>query len=520
MGWKTLVLLPLLLLTACANSSGAVEPKQEATIALPQDIITLDPLDTLDAPSITVENALFETLVRRDDTGEIVPSLALSWSTSPDGLTWTFQLQKGVKFHDGSDFTASVVKWQFDRVLFDPDAPVRFRKQWQDVLESVEAPASDQIVFHLRSPNVAFMELVLLSNAGFITSKENFDRRGAKEAALHPVGTGPFIFESWTPGQEVVLKKNPDYWGEKAKLDTLIFRPISEANTQVIELETGGIHMATKLNAEDVGRLQSQAQIEILLTPAYRTRYLRLNGTNQLLSDLRLRQAMNYAIDGPTLVASLVGQLGVYNPAAILPRSSWAYPEEVTAYPYDPQKARALLEEAGWMLHDQGVREKDGQPLAITFLAPSGRYAADKEISEAVKKYLEDVGFQVDVKVLEWATFLEEYRARRFDLVLIGTDQESPEPALFLNPLVQTGGRLNYSDYSDTLVDSWLEAALNTSNRDERKELYKRVLSRVEELAWFIPLYDEVKVAALSSQLKGYRHNPATTRFDTLYIGR
>lgn len=520
MAWRWLFLLPFLVLLSACNDPAPEAIPQEVTVALPQDITTLDPLDTQDAPSLTVESAIFESLVRREETGEILPALAESWTVSPDGLTWTFQLRRGVKFHDGSDFGGDGVKWQFHRVLFDPDAPIRFRKQWQDVLEGVEVPAEDQVVFHLKSPNAAFLELILLSNAGLITSRQNFETLGAKDAALHPVGTGPFIFAEWVPGQQIVLKKNPHYWGQKARLDTLIFRPIPDANTQVIELETGGIHMATRVHPEDIHRLQANPHIQVFLTPAYRTRYLRLHGTKEPLSDIRLRQAMNYAVPGKAIVESLVGELGSYNPAAILPRSSWAYPEHLSPYAYDPPKAMELLEEAGWTLNSQGIREKDGQLLSITFLAPSGRYLADKEIAEAVKKSLEEVGFQVNLKVLEWPTFLEEYRARRFDLVLIGTDQESPEPALFLNPLVETGGRLNYSDYSDPLVDAWLKEALQTSDPAQRKEIYEKVLLRVQELAWFIPLYDEVKVAAVSTRLKGYVHSPSVTRFDTLYLDR
>ncbi|MBT9258879.1 MAG: hypothetical protein KM310_03835 [Clostridiales bacterium] len=524
--WMALSLL-LILLAGCGGSpssastgtSGPGGP-QELTVALVADVVTFDPLDIQDVPSSDVAGNVMETLVRRDEQGNIIPHLAESWTVSDDGLTWTFHLRQGVKFQDGSPFDAHVVKWQFNRVMFDENAPVRARKQFLDAIESMEVPDDYTIAFHLRAPNAAFMELVLLQNAAMIASKENFDKLGQADYARHPVGTGPFIFQAWVPGQLVVLRKNPDYWGEKAKLDTLIFRPIPEANTQVIELETGGIQVATKVGVEDIGRLRNNPDVEVLSTPSYQIRFLRLNGTNELLSDIRVRQAINYAIDVPTIVKTLVGEMGVYNPSAVMPTASWAHPGDMPTYGYDPQKAAQLLEEAGWTLGPGGVRYKDGRPLKITFLSPNGRYFADKEIAEAVKKALQDVGFQVDLKVMEWAAFLEDYRAGRFDIALGGWNQSSPEPSLFLDAMVMTGGRANYSKYSDPEIDQWLEEALLTPDREERAALYRKVILKVHDLAWFVPLYDENKVVAIRKEVKGYIFTPAFTRFDTIYIQR
>ncbi|MDI3270261.1 MAG: ABC transporter substrate-binding protein [Bacillota bacterium] len=499
------------------GTSGPSGP-QELTVALVADVVTFDPLDIQDIPSSDVAGNIMEHLVTWDEKGHIVPHLAERWTVSENGLTWTFYLRQGVKFHDGSPFDAHVVEWQFNRVMHDDDAPQRARKQFSDAIESMEVPDDYTIVFHLKAPNAAFMELVLLQNAGMIASRQNFEKLGPADYARHPVGTGPFIFVDWIPGQRVILKKNPDYWGNKAKLDTLIFRPISEANTQVIELETGGIQMATKVGVEDMDRLRRNPDVQVLSTPSYQIRFLRLNGTNELLSDIRVRQAINHAIDVPTVVKSLVGEMGVYNPSAVTPTASWAHPQQMPTYAYDPQKAAQLLEDAGWTLGAGNVRQKDGKPLKITFLSPNGRYFADKEIAEAVKKAFQDVGFQVDLKVMEWAAFLEDYRSGRFDIALGGWNQSSPEPSLFLDAMVMTGGRANYSKYSDREIDQWLRDALVTSNQGERAALYRKVILKVQDLAWFVPLYDENKVAAIRKEVKGYIFTPAFARLDTIYI--
>ncbi|MBT9258882.1 MAG: hypothetical protein KM310_03855 [Clostridiales bacterium] len=522
--WLLVLVSASLILSACGGTSKPAaegESVQEAVVALPTDIVQLDPLDIGDAPSSTVAAQIMEALVQRDENGNIQGALAESWETSPDGRVWTFHLRQGVKFHDGSDFNAEVVKWHFDRILSDPDAPQRFRKQWSDIIEKVETPDDYTVVVTLKSPNAAFLDLVILTNAGMIWSKANFEKLGAKEAALHPVGTGPFIFESWEPGQKVVLKRNPDYWGGAPKLETLIFRPIAESNTQVIELETGGIHIATKLGLEDVQRLQNDPNVEVLTTPAYQVRFFTLNLKRPLMQDPAVRQALNYAFDRTSTIQTLVGSMGVPSESSVLPVASWAHPEKgsLPSYGYDPEKAKEVLLAAGYELKD-GRLYRDGQPVEILFITPNGRYFGDREIAEVAKKAWEKVGFTVTLKVMEWAPYLEEVQAGNYDVAVLGWNQSSPEPSIFFDPLVKTGGRANYSGYSDPELDEWLTQGVQTTDMAERKALYEKAAQRVEENAWFVPLYNEMKVAGVRKEVKGYIHTPAFTRYNTIYIGK
>lgn len=509
--------------TQSRSQTGSGKPPapvaQDVVIANVTDIVQFDPLDIQDAPTSLVAGQIMEQLVDRDKDGNFKPALAEKWSTSPDGLTWTFELRKGVKFHDGSDFNAGVVKWHYDRVLFDQTAPVRFRKQWGDIIKEVKVVDSHKVDIILKAPNAAFLDLVVITNGGYIWSKESFEKLGAKQAALKPVGTGPFKFKEWIQGQKVILEANKDYWGEKPKLNTLVFRPIPEANTQVIELETGGVHLISKLGQEDVTRLKKNSEVQVEAVPAYRVRFLEINASRPPFNDLKVRQAINYALDTKAIVTSLVGDLATPSESAVVPIASWGHPKpgELPAYQPDLNKAKALLEEAGWKLEGDKLM-RNGKPFKFTLYSPNGRYFMDKEIAEVVKNRLTQLGMQIDLQVMEWAPYTEKTSKGDFDICLLGWNQSSPEPSIFFDPLVKTGGRANYAKYSDNELDGWLEEAVKTTDQAKRKELYAKAAKRVAEQAWYVPLYNEMKVAGTRKELKGYTHTPAGDSYETLYL--
>lgn len=522
-------ILSLALLAGCsgspASTGGTQTPsqqpvKQEVVVANVADIIQLDPADIGDDPSSIVAQQIMEGLVDRNAEGKFEPALAEEWSTSEDGLVWTFNLRQNVKFHDGSDFNADVVKWHYDRILSDADAPARFRKQWGDIIQEVKVVDPFKLEVHLKAPNAAFLDLVVLTNGGMIPSKANFEKLGAKEAALHPAGTGAYVFKEWVPGQRVTLESNPNYWGEKAKLSTLTFRPIAESNTQVIELETGGVHLINKLGQEDVDRLKQNDEVTFEAVPAYNTRALELNVNRAPFNDVKVRQAVMYALDTEAIVTSLVGDLAVPSKSAALPIASWAHPKDgdLNTYPQDLAKAKALLLEAGYTEGADGKMVKDGQPLKFEMYSPNGRYFMDKEISEVVKNQLTQAGFTVEMQILEWAPYLEKVQKGNFDMAFLGWSQGSGEPSVFFDPKVKTGGRGNYAGYSDAEIDTWLEEAVATTDQAKRTELYVKVAQKVADLAWQVPLYNEMKVGAYRNELKGYVLSPAEQQLYDIYL--
>lgn len=499
---------------ACAAAFAQSDRLIVATVA---DVVQFDPTDIGDAPTSLVINHVLEHLVARDADGQPGPELAASWTVSDDGLVWTFSLRDDVDFHDGSHFDAHVVKWHFDRVLTG-DGPTRFQGQWAAVIESIDVLDDYTVAFNLHAPTAGFLDLVILTNGGFIMSREAVEANGADAFALSPVGTGPFTFGEWVPGQHVLLHRHDGYWGTPAGVAELMFRPIPEVATQVIELETGGVHVVTAIGEEDWDRLQANPNVVAHSAPAYRTRVLRL--ANQApLDDQLVRQALAHAADYATIARVLVADMGTPSSNSIIPLASWAYSEVDNAPAYDPERASELLAEAGYTPGADGILQRDGQRLTVVIKTPNGRYFADREISLAVANQWRELGIDATVQVMEWAPFLDDMYSSQYQVALAGWNQSSPEPSIFADPLLGTGARANYGPWSDEILDELLPVAAAITDQGERTALYAEIIERVNDLAWFIPLYNENKVAAVSSRLEGYVHSAAFDRFELVSFG-
>ena len=487
------------------GSTGGGEPAadQEFVIALETDVVQFDPIKIQDATTSSVAGQIFEQLLRRTPDGQLEPALAEDWESDETGQVWTFHLRRGVTFHDGSPFNAEVVKWHFERAMSDES---NFAKQFS-IIESIETPDEYTVIFRLKEPSAAFIDNTILTNGGFIPSKKAFEEKG-EAFASEPVGTGPFRWHQWVQGQRVELVRNEDWWDEKPKLSKVVYRVIPEANTQVIELETGGVHLITRASREDLERLQNDGRFVVKVEPAYRNRYFMFNVTRPPFDDIRLRQAVIMAVDTKTIVESVAHPLTVPTDS-LIPKASWAYAEGLKTYGYDPEKAVQLLEEAGYVKNADGVLVKDGKPLAITIHTPDGRYFMDKTITESVANQLRQLGFQVDIKVLEWAAFLEDVEARNFQMAFLGWNQSSPEPSLFTDALVMTGGRGNDGGYSDPELDEILRQAMRVTDQEERKALYAQAQQIVNDNAWFVWVGNEALVWIYPKNITGFDPTPA-----------
>src|SRR5690606_31623186 len=279
---------------------GLAQAPQVFVVALETDVVQFDPVKIQDATTSQVAFQIYEHLLKRDYDGNLEPALATRWESDPTGQVWTFHLRQGVRFHDGSPFNAEVVKWHFERAM-GPDS--YFQTQYS-VIDRIETPDDYTVVFHLKEPNAAFIDNIILANAGFIPSKKAFEEKG-DAFPYEPVGTGPFKWNTWVKGQRVELARNDDWWGDGPKLDRLVIRVIPEANTQVIELETGGVHLITRASQTDLERLQQNPDVVVITKPAYRTRALEFNVAQPPFDDVRVRQAIQYAVDMPLIVRAL-----------------------------------------------------------------------------------------------------------------------------------------------------------------------------------------------------------------------
>ncbi|MDI6894785.1 MAG: ABC transporter substrate-binding protein [Bacillota bacterium] len=511
------VTMVVLLLAGCAGGKQPAEqqkPTQEFVIANVTDVVQFDPVKIGDAPSSFVASFIYEQLVRREFDGKFVPSLAEKWDVSPDGTVWTFHLRKGVKFHDGSDFNADVVIWHFQRAMGEGS---NFKKQFSTIKE-MKAPDAYTVQFTLSGPNAAFLDVVVTTNGGYIPSKKAFETLGDK-FAREPVGTGPFKYQEWVPGQRFVMVANDGYWGGRPRLDRVVVRVIPEANTQVVELETGGVHYISRAPKQDLERLSKNPAVKIHSGPGYMIRYLSFNTRAKPLDDIRVRKAINHALDVTTVVKTL--GVPMCTPAdSIVPLASWAYPgsDKLTHYPYDPEKAKQFLAEAGWKPGADGVLRKGGQPLKLTIDSPDGRYFMDKEMCEAFKNQLAKVGIQAEIKVMEWGAFLEEVRGGKYQVAFLGWNQSSGEPSLFFDPLVKTGGRGNYGGFSNAELDRLLDQGLATTDQPRRTEIYVKAAQIVNDQAWFVFLSNESEMVITSARVKGYRWSVPREDFTQITI--
>ncbi len=485
---------------------------QELVIAGEADVVQFDPLYIQELPTSFVAGMINERLVRRTVDGKVTGALAERWKISVDRRTWTFFLRKNVRFHDGSEFDASVVDWHFKRLL-DPRSGSLFRAQFS-AIEKVDVLDKYTVAFTLRQPNVAFLELVLLANGGLIPSKTAFEALG-RDFAFKPVGTGPFRFASWTQGQRVILERNPNWWGGAVAPSRLIIRPISEANTAIIELETGGVHFIQRASKEDLDRLARDPKVVVHRVPSYRIRYIVLNTTFGPFQDVRVRQAVTHAINMPQIVNTLAAGMAVPIDAMLPAGTPWMPPKGTyTAYPYDQQKARALLAEAGWRPGPTRIVQKDNQPFRLALATPNGRYFMDKEICEVVCNQLRQVGIDCSVRVMEWAAFLADARAGKTDAAFLGWNQSSDEPSLFFDALVKSDGRGNYTRGRDATLDSLLTEALIAFSEGRRKLLYARAVDLANQLALYVPVNTEYKVAITTARLQGYTHGAPQTGYE------
>ena len=336
----------------------------------------------------------FDRLVEWNEKLEIVPALAEAWQASRDGLQWTFTLRRGVKFHDGTPFTAEAVKANFERTEKDK---LRARTRVFGDVKAVEAVDAHTVRFVMERPKGLHVMLEnLASYNGAILSP------AALQQGKVTVGTGPFKYVEHRPGERLVLEANKDYWGGRPPLDGIVWHTVPDAATRVRMLETGEVDAATGIPFQDVARLQRRTDLAVQAPRMVVFYVLPMNTQRGPLKDARVRQALNHAVDKEQINKTVLFGLGRPLDSAVS-SAQRPYYKPVGGYPYNPERAKQLLREAGY-----------GGGLKLKFRVPAKRYAGAEQIAEAVQGYLAAVGVQTELEILEWATF-ESVTARPLD---------------------------------------------------------------------------------------------------------
>lgn len=427
---------------------------------------------------------VYEGLVRIDREGEIVPALAESWEVSDDGLSWTFALKEGVTFHDGEPMTPEDVVAKFERAT-DPDSG-HTHPEYYDAVERVAAEGN-AVTFTLSEP--ASSLLYNLARPDSIIY-----RAGTEETQRsQPVGTGPFRFAAWVQGSEVRLERFEDYHGTPAYLDAVTFRIIEDTNAQLAALQAGDLDLvAVALSPENALQLQNDPNIKVTEGSATTEITLALNNSREPLSDPRVRQAISHAVDKNAIVEGAMFGYGTVIGSHVSPIEP--YFEELNPYPYDPERARALLAEAGY---------EDG--LTLDFELPP--YPLERRAGEVIAQQLSEVGITANVTSVEWTTWLERiFTEADYQMTIIG-HAEPRDLGIYGNPDY-------YYRYDNPEVQALLERIETTSDEAEQLALYREVARTIADDAVNVWVFSPPYLVAAQKNLYGYWQDQPVVAID------
>jgi peptide/nickel transport system substrate-binding protein len=486
-----LFLVIFLLLTGLLFAAGAKEEKP-LNFALSGNPDTLDPQKTSGTLTFQTVKSIYDTLAEPDENGVIVPALAESWDVSPDSLTWTFHLRKGVTFHNGDTFTSADVKASFERILAEETASPH--KSGMSIVSSIDTPNDMTVVFNLSGSHAPFLAF-LASGWGAILPKSLIG--SGHDFDSLPVGTGPFKLEEWVRDSKVVLVKNDDYWMKGLpKLNQIILNIIPETSIQVQGLIAGQIDIVFIIDSDDIAMLESSSDVKLEENLTSLIMVMPMNTSAAPLDDIRVRQAINYAIDKQQILDIAYG--GGEPIGTFMDRGNAYYKDFTDLYPYNPEKAKALLKEAGI-----------GDDVELKLYLPQN-YALHDKAGEMYQEMLTQVGLNVKIQLIDWSTWISDvYRASKFDLTVIGhTGKLDPDGTL------SGYGAGKYVQWFNDDAAELINKAAGTIGYEERKVLYDQALEFMAKEVPFVYLGSSYRTTGLRTDVNGFRITPNLDTFD------
>jgi peptide/nickel transport system substrate-binding protein len=509
----------LALASVAALAFGAADHAQALTrggkmvYARNADSLFLDPVLLERNVDIWVLTNLYDTLLEPSADGKsIEPGLATGYEVSPNGLTFTLKLRQGVKFADGTPLTVDDVKWSLDRAR-DPN-----NGAWNFTLtsvDSVETKGDDTVVLHLKNPDPALAAALAVFNSS-IMSKKLFeaapganDADKAKAFAEHPVGTGPFVLDSWDRGTKMVLKKNPNYWqnGEDGKplpyLDEVDFQIIPDDATRILKLQAGEVDGAEFIPYSRVAELKGDPNLNMQLFPSTKVNYLTLNvrpklkdGTDNPLADAKVRQALNYAVDKEALIK--VVTFGVGKPMqSYMSSSTPLFHGTDPLYGYDLDKAKALLKEAG----------KDGG-FSLTAMALAGS-ADDTATLSTMQQMWAPLGVKLSIEQADNATMVSRYDADDFQIQTGYWTDDIMDPSEITSYFAYfKTTESQHSGYNDPQIQQLFEQSGKEPDKAKRADMYAKLQDIYNTAAPIVYMFESPYTVALRKQVQGFEQIP------------
>lgn len=500
--------------TTTGGTTGETEqPKEKILIyARGADSMSLDPIMIEDGESAKVVANIYDTLVRyKEGSTEVEPALATEWTSSEDGLEWTFKLREGVKFHDGTPFNADAVKFSFERQLPpNQTAEMPYADFTLGMIDKITVVDDYTIKFNLKYPYAPFLENLAMSLSAPIVSPTAVEKYGA-DYGSHPVGTGPFVFESWQKDSMITLTANADYWDGKPNVDKVIFEVVKENSVRADKLMTGEVDIIDGIDPNDVDRLKADSNVNFLSAPGMNINYMGMRTDREPFDDPKVREAVSRAINREELVQSLYkGNAVVAN--GPLPPILFGYDSTLEPYGYDQEKAKQLLAEAGY---------NESNPLKFELMSypnprPYNAVGGDS-LATAIQGYLKQVGVEVTITSAAWSEHKENVKNGKGEAFLYGWIGDNGDPDNFLYALLSSSqigeGRLNEAKYSNKEFDDLLMQAQQTSNNDERVQLYSEAQHILVKDAPWVFISHSMDMAATGKTITGFSIHPTGVAF-------
>ncbi len=484
------ILLSLISLLSCANKPDA----NTLVMIIESSPTNLDPRIGIDAQSERIDSLIFDDLLSRGNDLNVAPGLAERWDI-PNSTTYVFHLHAGARFHDGRPVTSRDVKWTFDSLL---QGKIRSTKSAvYKFVDHIEAPDDVTVIFHMKQPDSTLLWNLSDGAIGVVPYGSG------DEMTTHPVGSGPFKFVSAETDREVVLEANDQYWGGAPKIPRVRFAVVPDETTQALELRKGsGDITINSLTADTVVTLAKDPNLAVEKGPGTRLAYLGFNIRDPILKDVRVRQAIAYALDRRPMIEYLWRNQA--EPAhSVLPAQSWAYNGDVPAYNHDPEKAKQLLDQAGYP-------EVDGVRFHITMKTSTD--ANTRLMVAVMQQQLREVGIALDIRSFEFATFFSDVQHGAFQMYglrWIGGNEDPDifEYAFHSSKFPPNGANRGY--YLNTKLDALIDKARAETDLKDRKPLYAEVQAILAQDVPYINLFYLDNVLVHTKRVGKLTLNPA-----------
>lgn len=516
---KKLIAIAMVLVMAAATVAGCSSEKKEPAPSAKTSIVYAQSLaiTSLDPAGMQPQGypsgyeaafAVHNGLIKFDQNLKFIPDLAESWTTSENGLEWTFNLKKGVKFHDGTDFNADAVVTQFTRMI-DKKINIGAYSLWQPIVKT-EKVDDYTVKITTSTPYSGFLN-VMAHGSALIPSPKAV-AADEKNYGLKPVGTGPYKVEKFEPGTELVLARNENYYEGKPAYEKVTFRYVGDASARVSALKSGQADIIDAVPVEFANDLKSDSSIELMVKPGLQVFGVGLNQNNEILRDKTVRHALNYAIDKEAIVKVLLMGYGTPLTSPLAPNTTGSV--KLNAYQADSEKAKKMLADAGWKAGADGILEKDGKKLEFTLITPEGMYLKDVILCETLQNQLKNIGVKININKIEKATYWDQLKVpsanTKYDMALWGYNPSHGNGQIHLESLFTSNadaaekpGLWNFIWYKNDQVDKLLKEAKAAVNADK----FAATMKEAQEIIWeespYIWLYSNNIISAKKADIPG-----------------